>query len=111
MSNLDDVKAGKYELIAVSWDRITSKPGQPLEFIRHRQGEVVDLDVEQARRLLRANAVVKQGERQRAAVAAAQAQLQAALAAVPPELREQVQADVQPPKPEPSVPPKAPAKQ
>lgn len=107
MTNSDEVKAGKYELLAVSWDRITSKPGQPLEFTRHRQGEVIDLDVEEARRLLRAGAVVKQGERQKAAVAAAQAQLQAALAQVPAELREQISADVQPAKPEPSVPPPA----
>lgn len=59
MSELDlsTVKAGDYELLVLSWDEITSKPGQPFDYVTHRKGDVVTLDVEQARRLLAVNAV------------------------------------------------------
>jgi hypothetical protein len=83
----DDIKAGKYELVAVSWDEIKSKPGEPLDFVRHRRGDVVDLDVETARRLVRAGAVVKPGAREQAQAAAALANLRAAMAALTPEQR------------------------
>lgn len=55
--DLSKVTAGKYELIVPRWDQITSKPGEPLDFVRHRRGDVVDLNVEDARRLMRAGAV------------------------------------------------------
>ncbi|MGI8682067.1 MAG: hypothetical protein ACR2JO_08050 [Mycobacteriales bacterium] len=58
---MSDIKAGSYELTALQWDEITSKPGQPLDFHRHRRGDTVSLDVEQARRLVTAGAVRKPG--------------------------------------------------
>ncbi len=99
----DDVKAGTYELVADLWDEPLSKPGEPFDFKRHRTGDKVTLDVEEARRLVTAGAVVKPGEREKAALAAAQAALQAALAAIPEEYRDQITAE--PVKPEPSTPP------
>jgi hypothetical protein len=88
VSELDEVKAGKYELVAVSWDEITSKPGEPLVFTRHRQGDVIDLNVEDARRLVTAGAVVKPGSRQEAQAQVALANLRAALEQLTPEQRE-----------------------
>lgn len=61
----EDVKAGKYELIVMSWDKLVSKPGDPVEFKRHNQGDIVTLNVEDANRLVRAGAVVKPGEREK----------------------------------------------
>jgi hypothetical protein len=90
VTDLDDVKAGKYELVAVSWDEIKSKPGEPLDFVRHRRGDIVDLDVETARRLVRSGAVVKPGARQQAQAQAALANLRAALEQLTPEQREQL---------------------
>lgn len=62
MTDLNKVKAGKYELVALRWDQITSKPGAPLDFVRHRRGDKVDLNVEDARRLVRAGAVKVSGD-------------------------------------------------
>ena len=59
--DLSSIKAGEYELVALRWDEITSKPGEPFDFVRHRKGDKVTLDVEQARRLVVAGAVVKPG--------------------------------------------------
>lgn len=61
--DLNNVTAGKYELIVPRWDQITSKPGEPFNFTRHRQGDVVELDVEEARRLVRAGAVKPKGSK------------------------------------------------
>lgn len=105
MTAPDEIKAGKYELVALSWDETTSKPGEPFAYKRHVQGDVVTLDVEQARRLVTAGAVVKPGEREKARIAQLQAQLSAQLAALPPELREQVTADLPESKPAQSTPP------
>lgn len=102
MTDTDDIKAGEYELVAVLWDQPLSKPNEPFDFKRHRAGDKVTLNVEEARRLVTAGVVVKPGERERQQVAAAQAQLQAALAAVPLELRELT---VEPVEPEQSTPP------
>lgn len=88
MSDLEDVKAGKYELVAVSWDEIKSKPGEPLDFVRHRRGDIVTLDVETARRLVRSGAVVVPGAREEAQAQAALANLRAAMAALTPEQRD-----------------------
>lgn len=84
----DEIKAGKYELVAVSWDEIKSKPGEPLDFVRHYRGDVVDLDVETARRLVLAGAVVKPGAREEAQAQVALANLRAAMQALTPEQRE-----------------------
>lgn len=72
--DLSKVKAGKYRLISRRWDQILSKPGEPFDFVRHRAGDVVDLNVEDARRLVSAGAVVAEDEyarleQQRAAAA------------------------------------------
>jgi hypothetical protein len=101
---IEQIKAGKYELVALSWDEPTSKPGEPYDFKRHVKGDVVNLNVEEARRLYATGAVVLPGEREAAAAAAAIAQAQAALALVPEELRAQL-GDIKTPKPEPSVAP------
>jgi hypothetical protein len=109
MTAPDAIKAGKYELVALSWDEPTSKPGEPFAYKRHVRGDVITLDVEQARRLVLAGAVVKPGEREKARIAQLQAQLQAQLAALPPEVREQLKADAEPAKSEPPTPPGTPA--
>lgn len=62
MTDVNDIKAGKYELIVLRWDQITSDPGKPLDFVRHRQGDVIDLNVEDAKRLWAAGAIRKPGE-------------------------------------------------
>lgn len=51
--------AGRYELVAIVWDELTSKPGRPDIFVRHRQGDIVQLDAAEATRLLAAGAVVE----------------------------------------------------
>lgn len=101
MSRGDAVKAGKYELLANRWDEQTSKPGEPFAYIRHVQGDVIDLNAEDAARLLSAAAVGEPGARQRAAAAQAKALYEAALALIPEGLR----GDLDPPEPEPSTPP------
>lgn len=109
MTAPDEVKAGRYELVASLWEEPISKPGDPYQSKRHVKGDMVNLNVEEARRLLAAGAVVKPGELQRARVEAAKAQLQAALAGLPPDLREQVsESDLTPPEPQPSVAPGGP---
>lgn len=97
MSGLNEVKAGKYQLVAISWDEITSKPSEPLDFIRHHRGDVVDLNAEDAKRLVAAGAVVKPGSLEKSAVEqakaiAAQAQLayEAALAGLPEDVRAEI---------------------
>lgn len=102
----DDVKAGTYELVALMWDEPLSKPGEPFDFIRHRRGDKVKLNVEEARRLLTAGAVVRPGDREKAQVAAAKAALAAAVAAVPEEFRSELGVDV--PEPEQSTAPEDP---
>ncbi len=95
MTDVSELKAGKYELVAESWDETVSKPGEPYDYKRHRKGDVVQLNVEDARRLVAAGAVVKPGEREKlaaeqaaAAAAAAQAAYDAALAKAQPEPQE-----------------------
>ena len=60
-ADLNSVEAGEYEIVAPYWDEIKSKPGQPFDYVRHRRGATVNLNVEQARRLVYAGAVVKPG--------------------------------------------------
>lgn len=95
--DLNDVKAGKYQLVAVRWDQITSKPGEPLDYVRHRRGDVVDLNTEDAKRLVAAGAVVKPGQLEKSAVEQARAlaeraqrDYEAALAGLPEDVRTEV---------------------
>jgi hypothetical protein len=97
VTNLNDVKAGKYQLVARRWDQITSKPGEPLVYTRHRRGAIVDLNEADAKRLVAAKAVVKPGdlekaaaERARAIAEQAQADYQAAIAGLPEDVRKEV---------------------
>lgn len=92
MTDLNAVTAGEYELVAVMFDQVTSKPGEPLDYKRYRAGDIVTLDVEDARRLVKAGAVVEPGARQRAAAEAARAQYEAALAALPDAVRAELAA-------------------
>jgi len=95
--DLNDVKAGKYQLVALRWDQITSKPGEPLDYVRHRRGDIVDLNAEDAKRLVAAGAVVKPGqleksaaEQARAVAERAQRDYEAILAGLPEEVRSEV---------------------
>lgn len=97
MSEVNEIKAGKYQLVAVRWDQITSKPGAPLDYIRHRRGDIVDLSSEDAKRLVMAGAVVKPGalersaaEQARAIAEQAQRNYDAILAGLPDEVRSEV---------------------
>lgn len=56
--DINDIKAGTYLLVSQFWDEILSKPGQPFDFRRHRRGAVLDLNVDDARRLVLAGAVL-----------------------------------------------------
>lgn len=97
MSDVNEVKSGKYQLVAKSWEQIHSKPGEPLDFTRYKRGDVVDLNVEDAKRLFAAGAVVKPGALERDAVAQAKAiaeqaqrQYEAALAGLPDDVRAEI---------------------
>lgn len=98
----DKPSAGKYELVALSWDQPKTglKVGEPYDFTRRVQGDVVTLDEQEAIRLYQAGAVVKPGEREKALVGAYQAQAAAAQAAYEAALAKAA------PDPEPSKPPK-----
>ncbi len=103
--DVNDTKAGTYELVAERWDEITSKPGEPFDFVRHVKGDKVKLNVEDARRLVDGGAVVTPGEREKAAVEQAKAAYAAALSQVPAELLDQLD-DAEKPEPQPSKAPK-----
>jgi hypothetical protein len=97
VSELNEIKAGKYQLVARSWDHITSKPNEPLDFTRYRRGDVVDLNVEDAKRLVAAGAVVKPGQLEKSAVEQARAiaeqaqrAYEAALAGLPEDVRAEI---------------------
>lgn len=87
--------AGRYELVSLFWEEPISKPGEPYNFVRHVRGDLVDLDDENARRLLAAGAVVEPGSRERAAAMAAKAQYEAALAALPDSVKAELDAERQ----------------
>lgn len=92
-TTVNEIKAGEYELVAELWDEPKSKPGDPyFDFVRHRKGDKVKLDVETARRLVTAGAVVKPGDREKFAAEQARAAYVQALAALTPEMRDQVAA-------------------
>lgn len=90
MTDVNDVKAGTYEVAALQFDQITSKPGEPFAYTRYRRGEAVTLDVAEARRLVLAGAVVEPGSREKAAAESARMAYEAALAQLPDALREQL---------------------
>ncbi|MGB6179877.1 MAG: hypothetical protein WBF79_01395 [Rhodococcus sp. (in: high G+C Gram-positive bacteria)] len=90
IQDVNDVAAGVYELVAVQWDEITSKPGEPFDYKRHRRGDRVTLDVEEAKRLWLAGAIVEPGAVERAAADAARQAYAVALANLSPEDREAV---------------------
>lgn len=60
--NIEDIEAGEYVLTSLRWDEVISKPGEPFNFRRHRRGDVVELNVEDARRLVLGGAVKKKGD-------------------------------------------------
>jgi hypothetical protein len=90
MPDVNEIKAGEYELLADQWDETTSKPGEPYTFVRHYKGETVTLTEEDARRLLPVGAVGEPGAREKLQLELAKAQYLAALAAVPDALRSQI---------------------
>ena len=83
MPDLNDIKAGEYELVAELFDQALSKPGEPFRYKRHRKGDLVTLDAAEARRLYAAGAVVVPGDRERAALEAARVQYAAVEARLP----------------------------
>lgn len=90
MTDLNEVKAGEYELVCALWDQPVNKPGEPFDFVRHRAGAIVTLDGPEAKRLFSAGAIVVPGSREKAQAEALRAQLEAALAALPDSVREEV---------------------
>lgn len=85
--DINDIAAGEYELVAELWDERTSKPNEPFDFVRHRKGDIVTLDGPEAKRLYKAGAVVRPGEREAALAAAQAAQFAATLASLSLEQR------------------------
>lgn len=85
--DINDVKAGDWELVADQWDEVTSKPGQPLDYTRHYAGDVVTLNQADARRLFKGGAIVKPGSREKALAEAALAQAVALLGSLPDDMR------------------------
>ena len=84
--DLNDVKAGNYELVAELFDQPNSKPEDKVFlFTRYRKGDIVSLDEDEAKRLVAAGAVVEPGSLERARVAALRAAYEAALAQLPPD--------------------------
>jgi hypothetical protein len=88
MTDVNEIQGGEYELLALSWDETTSKPGEPFTYVRHYQGETVTLSEEDARRLVPVGAVAQKGAREQAELEAARARYLAALAQVPDEFRQ-----------------------
>ena len=90
--DINEIKAGEYQLVVERWDERTSKPGEPFTFVRHRKGDLVELDEADARRLVLAGAVVTPGELERRAAEAARRQYRALLAQMPDALRRELAA-------------------
>lgn len=87
------IQAGTYELVALSWDEPTSKPGEPYDYTHHVQGDRVNLNVEEARRLVLSGAVTAPGAAQKARAEALRASYEASLAALPQDVRDKMAAD------------------
>lgn len=88
--DINEIKAGEYQLAADRWDERTSQPGQPFTFVRHRRGDRVRLSEAEAKRLVTAGAVVKPGELERRAAEVARQQYRALLLQMPDDLREEL---------------------
>lgn len=84
-----EIKAGEYELDA-QWDEILSEPGKPLNYTRHKPGDVVKLDAGTAQRLVGAGVAFKKGERKKAQDEARVQIVRTHLAALPDELRDEI---------------------
>lgn len=91
MTDINDIKAGDYELLVLSWDETTSEPDKPFTFKRHYKGDTVTLSEEEARRLVPVGAVAPAGALAAAKVEQARQQYLAALALLPDNLRAQLQ--------------------
>lgn len=85
--DINQVKAGRWELVADQWDEVTSKPGEPLAYVRHTAGDVVTLTQADARRLYKGGAIVEPGSREKAVAEAALAQAVATLQSLPDDVR------------------------
>lgn len=86
-----DTKAGRYELLDDLWQQILSEPGDP--FLRTktwRQGDIVELNEEDAERMLATGSVAPEGELKQREAEALQEQYLALLSALPAEVRTQL---------------------
>lgn len=104
--DINEIKGGQlYQLLALRWDRQTSKPGEPFTFRRYRRGDLIGkgsekakngeptdptdllLSEDEARRLVAADAIAIPGSIEKAQAERAAKQLQAALNQVPDDVR------------------------
>lgn len=86
-----DTKAGRYELLDDLWQQILSEPGDPyLRTKTWRQGDIVELNEEDAERMLATGSVAPEGELKQREAEALQEQYLALLAALPAEVRTQL---------------------
>lgn len=82
MTDINEIKAGEYELVAELFDQPTSKPTDPVfTFDRKVKGDRVTLTEAEAKRLYAAGAVVIPGEREQVTLDTAKMAYEAALAA------------------------------
>jgi hypothetical protein len=96
MADNDTPGAGEYELIH-QWDEVISKPGEALNYKRHKPGDVVTLSAGDAQRLVASGSAAKKGELKRRHEEATQAQIDAAFAQLPDDARERLLAKYQKP--------------
>lgn len=61
-----NIKGGAYQLLHDKMQMVTSEPGKPYAFKNYKRGDVVQLDDEQADRLVRLGAFGKPGEQEQA---------------------------------------------
>jgi hypothetical protein len=91
----EKAKAGRYELLDLSWNEITSDPGAPVvTWVRHEQGEILELDEDEATRMVNAGSVAPEGELAAREAEQATARFMAALAALPDDVRRAVASDL-----------------
>ena len=91
MADVQDIKAGDYELVADHWDELTSEPDAKFAtYERHVKGDIVTLSEEDAKRLVGSGAAIEPGAREKALALQLQAQLATLLAQMPDAIRSQV---------------------
>jgi hypothetical protein len=61
--------AGKYKLLVHIWNELVSEPGKAKQFVKHVLGDIVELNPEDADRLLRGGAVAPISNEAKAAAA------------------------------------------